>query len=88
MLTLRQLEVFGAAAKRLNLTEAGRTLSVTQTAVSHAIKELENLLEVKLIKKMRTGIELTQAGEAFRTDVEKMLYQRDDLLRIHSRKKI
>lgn len=88
MLTLHQLEVFGAAAKRLNLTEAGRTLSVTQTAVSHAIKELENLLEVKLIKKMRTGIELTQAGEAFRTDVEKMLYQRDDLLRIHSRKKI
>ena len=87
MITLHQLRVLSAVAKRLNLSEAGRALGVTQTAVSHTIKGLENQLEIKLIKKVRTGVELTEVGEAFRTGVENILNLLDDLMQTHSTKK-
>ena len=86
-ITLHQLKVFVAAAKRLNLSKTAQTLNVTQAAVSHAIKEVEHLLDIKLIKKARSGIELTEMGESFSASVAKVLYDLNEVIQKHSRKK-
>ena len=62
--TLHQLEIFALASTLLNLTEVARAFHVTPSTISHAIEKLESTLGVSLVKKCRSGIELTQAGDA------------------------
>ncbi|MFR2849154.1 MAG: LysR family transcriptional regulator, partial [Hungatella hathewayi] len=40
-MTLRHLEILKAVAETGNFTKAAETLYITQSAVSHAVKELE-----------------------------------------------
>jgi len=69
-ITLHQLEIFVLASKRLNLTEVARAFHVTPSTISHEIKKLEHALSGSLVKKSRTGIELTEAGEALSSGLE------------------
>jgi DNA-binding transcriptional LysR family regulator len=73
MLTLHRLEVFIAVAKRLNVTHAARELHISQPAASREIRQLEYALSVRLIKKKRRGIELTESGSNLRVEVESIL---------------
>lgn len=68
--TLHQLRIFALASKLLNLTDVARAFHVTPSTVSHAIEKLELALAVSLVKKCRTGIELTEAGEALYRGLE------------------
>lgn len=54
--------MFEAAARHLNFTAAGREFNVTQSAVSRTIGRLEAHLEVRLFKRLPTGLELTDEG--------------------------
>ncbi len=45
---LNALRVFEAAARHLSFKEAANELSITQAAVSHQIKSLEDYLGVQL----------------------------------------
>ena len=57
------LRGFEAAARRLSFTAAADELNVTQTAISHQVKTLENQLGVKLFIRSGKVISLTQAGK-------------------------
>ena len=56
------LRAFEASARHLNFTLAAEELHVTQSAVSHQIKHLEELWEVQLFKRKGRSLILTEAG--------------------------
>lgn len=62
---LVSLRVFEAAARHLSFTKASEELHVTQAAVSHQIKKLENYLQTPLFLRLNRSIELTKQGEAY-----------------------
>jgi LysR family glycine cleavage system transcriptional activator len=61
---LNALRVFEAAARHLSFKEAAAELSITQAAVSHQIKSLEDYLGVQLFKRAGRGVQLTEAARA------------------------
>jgi LysR family glycine cleavage system transcriptional activator len=61
---LNALRVFEAAARHLSFKEAANELSITQAAVSHQIKSLEDYLGVQLFKRAARGVQLTEAARA------------------------
>lgn len=61
---LNALRVFEAAARHLSFKEAANELSITQAAVSHQIKSLEEYLGVQLFKREGRGVQLTEAARA------------------------
>ena len=66
----RSLFVFEAAARRLNFTEAGALLNVTQPAVSKNIAALEAHLGTRLFSRRRGGLALTPDGEILHRAVQ------------------
>ena len=67
--SLHALHVFEVAARLGSFTRAGAELNVTQTAVSHQIKQLEEELEVLLFRRTGRGLELTRDGQAWLTEL-------------------
>ena len=61
---LNALRVFEAAARHLSFKEAAAELSITQAAVSHQIKSLEDYLGVELFRRAGRGVQLTDAARA------------------------
>lgn len=61
--SLDALKVFEAAARHLSFTRAAGELAVTQSAVSRAIKTVEDGLGVALFNRYNRRLELTEAGE-------------------------
>lgn len=62
---LNALRAFEAAARHLSFTRAAEELFVTQAAVSHQIKALEEMLGVRLFRRYNRRLELTQAGRGY-----------------------
>ena len=60
---LISLRVFECAARHLSFTRAADELCVTQAAVSHQIKALEEWVGTPLFKRLNRTIKLTEAGE-------------------------
>nr|WP_163502092.1 LysR family transcriptional regulator [Halomonas socia] len=63
-LPLNALRAFEASARHLSFTRAGDELNVTQAAVSHQVKLLEQRLGVVLFKRLPRGLMITAEGEA------------------------
>ncbi len=63
-LPLNALRAFEAAARHLNLSRAAIELCVTQAALSHQIRGLEDRLGVKLFRRVPRGLVLTDEGLA------------------------
>ncbi len=61
---LNALRVFEAAARHLSFKEAAAELSITQAAVSHQVKTLEEYLGVELFRRAGRGVQLTEAARA------------------------
>jgi DNA-binding transcriptional LysR family regulator len=61
---LNALRVFEAAARHLSFKEAAQELHITQAAVSHQVKSLEEYLGVQLFRRSARGVQLTEAGRA------------------------
>ena len=57
--SLNGLRAFEAAARHLSFTRAASELNVTQTAISHQIKRLEEELGVRLFVRQNRALELT-----------------------------
>ena len=70
------LRVFECAARHESFTRAAEELCVTQAAVSHQIKALEEWLGVLLFKRLNRSIKLTPAG----TELAPQLTQALDLM--------
>lgn len=62
---LNALRAFEAAARHLSFTRAAEELNVTQAAISHQIRTLEDTLGVSLFRRLNRGLLLTEAGQAF-----------------------
>ncbi len=69
----RQLHAFAALARRGSFTLAAKDLFLTQSAVSHAIKALEDDVGCRLLDRVGRRVLLTQAGEQFLRHTEKIL---------------
>ncbi|WP_029009244.1 LysR family transcriptional regulator [Azospirillum halopraeferens] len=63
-LPLNALRAFEASARHLSFTRAAVELCVTQAAVSHQVKVLEQRLKVTLFKRLPRGLMITAEGEA------------------------
>lgn len=70
---LNALKSFESAARHLSFTKAADELFVTQAAVSHQIKLLEEFLGITLFDRKNRFLELTEFGKAYFTDINKIL---------------
>ena len=62
-MTIRHLKIFLAVYKNhCNVTRAAESLSMSQPAVSLAIRELEEYYGVKLFERLGKRLQITQAG--------------------------
>jgi LysR family glycine cleavage system transcriptional activator len=62
---LTGLKAFEAAARHLSFTRAAEELYVTQTAISHQIKALEERLGVQLFRRLPRGLLLTEEAQRY-----------------------
>ena len=62
---LNALRAFEAAARQLSFTKAAEELNVTQAAISHQVKLLEETLGVALFRRLNRRLVLTDAGAAY-----------------------
>ena len=62
--SLNAMRAFEAAARHLSFTLAAHELHVTQAAVSHQIKSLEDHLGMPVFKRLNRALVLTGAGQA------------------------
>jgi len=62
---LKALRAFEAAARRGSFTAAGEELNVTQTAISHQIKLLEQWIGFPLFHRQHNNVALTDRGSQF-----------------------
>jgi LysR family cyn operon transcriptional activator len=62
---LRHLRYFVALAERLNFTQAAAQSHVTQSTLSHQIRQLEEQLGQALFERTKRRVTLTAAGELF-----------------------
>jgi LysR family glycine cleavage system transcriptional activator len=72
---MMSLRAFEAAARHLSFTRAAIELNLTQTAISHQIKNLEDLLRVKLFVRNANMIALTEAGELYLRSVRSAIME-------------
>lgn len=72
-LSLAQLRVFLAALEQGSVTNAAAELEMSQSAVSHALSELETLLGGKLLLRGRFGAKPTALGERVALQARLML---------------
>ncbi|MES2185955.1 MAG: LysR family transcriptional regulator [Pseudomonadota bacterium] len=63
-LPLNALRAFEVSARHLSFTRAAGELSVTQTAISQQVKNLEDRLGVRLFRRLPRGLALTDEGMA------------------------
>ncbi|WP_435140319.1 LysR family transcriptional regulator [Pseudopelagicola sp. nBUS_19] len=63
--TIKQVRYFVSVAELGSVTRAAHELSISQSAVTEAIKELEWRLGVKLFERRRRGLEATHHGHVF-----------------------
>lgn len=75
VLDSRQLLAARILANTGSFTLAGQQLSLTQSAVSHAIKALEEELECPLFTRTGRGVRVTVAGEHFLQHADAILAQ-------------
>lgn len=61
---LRELNILLAVALRGSMAKAAAELAISQPAVSRAIADLEDALDVRLLDRGRNGVELTSHGRA------------------------
>lgn len=72
-MNLKQLRSFKAVAETLHFQQAAWQLNLSQPALSHRIKALEDSLQVKLFERNRRGVALTTAGETLLSHVDTIL---------------
>ncbi len=69
----RRLQVFHTVAAELSFTRAAEILNMTQPAVTHQIRQLEEELNTRLFDRANNRISLTAAGEAVLTYASRII---------------
>ncbi|MFK0333101.1 LysR family transcriptional regulator [Rhizobium sp. NPDC090275] len=71
--TLRQIQYFIAVAEQGSITRAAQNLSISQSSVTEALKELETDLGVELFDRHPRGLTITHNGHQFLRHATKIL---------------
>jgi len=74
---LRHVRYFDAVAETLNFTRAAERLHVTQSTLSHQIRQMEDELGVVLFDRSGKKVRMTEAGELLRSYMAPALAQID-----------
>ncbi|MBP8924897.1 MAG: LysR family transcriptional regulator [Pseudomonadales bacterium] len=77
--TLRQLEVFVATARQENLGRAAASLSMSQSAASGALAELERQFDVQLFDRVGKRLQLNEPGRSLLPRAEELLVRAREL---------
>lgn len=72
---IRQLRYFLAVAECEHLTQAARNLYVTQSTLSHGLRQLEQELGIELFERIGRRIKLSAAGRSFRAHAGRALQE-------------
>ncbi|RVU55689.1 LysR family transcriptional regulator [Anaerosphaera multitolerans] len=80
----KQCIIFREISKTENFTKAADNLYLTQSAVSHAMKKLEEETGTKLFERLHKSVKLTKTGELFSKEILPIL---EGMERLESRMK-
>ena len=72
-MTLRHLLIFKTIAETGSFTKAAEALYITQSAVSHAVKELEEQAKTPLFDRMSKQVHMTESGRLFLEEILPLL---------------
>ena len=78
---LNALRAFEAAARHLSFTKAAEELNVTQAAVSHQVKGLEEALGVTLFRRFNRRLMLSDAGQVYLPELSEVFDRIDHATR-------
>lgn len=73
--SLRQLEVFLAAAHFENITRAAESLAMSQSAASSSLRDLEQQFDIQLFDRVGKRLQLNELGRVLRPKAESLLAQ-------------
>jgi DNA-binding transcriptional LysR family regulator len=79
--TIRQLQYFVAVAEQGSVSRAAQNLSISQSSVTEAVKELESDLGVELFERHPRGLNITHKGHQFLRHATKILADVSDARR-------
>lgn len=79
--SLRQLRVFVTVARSRSFSRAGEIIGLSQSAVSHSVKELERQTGVRLLDRTTREVVLTEAGQQLAARLERLLDELNSTLR-------
>lgn len=79
--TLRQLELFAALPRYPTLSAAAADLLISESALSHAISELEKIVGEQLcVRRKARGLQITPAGQFFAEKARVLLADADEIV--------
>lgn len=78
-ITLRQLEVFAAIARSENVSRAAESLSMSQSAASSALVELERQFDCPLFDRIGKSLHLNATGRGLLPQAEELLARGSDI---------
>lgn len=79
--SLKQLRVFVTVAHARSFSRAGDIIGLSQSAVSHSVKELEQQTGVRLLDRTTREVILTEAGQQLAARLERLLDELNSTLR-------
>ncbi len=85
-MNLRHLKYFVATAETGQVSRAASELSISQSSVTSAVKELESILGVELFQRSSQGMELTDPGREFLAASKEILEKVEEAQRLTRRR--
>jgi DNA-binding transcriptional LysR family regulator len=79
--TLRQLQVFLATARHGSVSRAADTLSMSQSAASSALRDLEESYQVQLFDRVGKRLKINELGRSLQVQAESLIEQAEGLER-------
>jgi len=74
----RQLQAFQVLSKTGSFTETAKTLNLSQSAISHSMRALEENVGCRLLDRVGKRALLNQAGEQFLMRTERILREMNE----------
>jgi DNA-binding transcriptional LysR family regulator len=77
---LRQLRAFVEVVQAGSFSRAARSLGITQSALSQAVRQLEDELQVRLLDRTTRSVQLSKVGAEFLPGIQRLLADLDHQL--------